>query len=78
MFFKHKVRKAVSTQMFAWDLMSNSAGTLVFPLLGLDAMLEVFLLEKIFDNPGQSQILRSLHCCGSEACLWASTQCQHA
>lgn len=67
--FKHKVRKAASTQMFAWDLMSNSASTLVFPLLGLDTMLEVFLLEKIFDNPGQSQILRSLHICGSEACF---------
>ena len=40
--------------MFAWDLMSNSAGTLVFPLLGLDAMLEVFLLEEILDSPGQT------------------------
>ena len=36
--FKHKVRKTVSTQVFAWDLMSNSARTLVFPLLGLNAM----------------------------------------
>lgn len=36
--FKHKVRKTVSTQMFAWDLMSNSASILAFPLRGLNTM----------------------------------------
>lgn len=28
--FKHKVRKAVFTEMFAWDLMSNSTSVLTF------------------------------------------------
>lgn len=76
--FKHKVRKTVSIQMFAWDFLSNSPSTLVFPLLGLDAMLEAFLLEENLDHPGQSQILRPLHCYTSETCLCTKTQCGHA
>lgn len=76
--FKHKVRKTVSTQMFACDPKSNSTSILVFPILGLDAMLEAFLLEEKLDNPEQSQILKPLHCCGSETCFCASTQCQRA
>lgn len=74
--FKHEVRKTVSTQMFAWDFVSNSPSTLVFPLLGLDAVLEAFLLEE--NHPGQSQILRSLHCYMSETCLCTKTPCGHA
>lgn len=31
--FKHKVRKAVFTEMFAWDLMSNFTRALVFSFI---------------------------------------------
>lgn len=71
--FKHKVRKTVSTQMFAWDFMSNSTSTVVFPLPGLGAMLAAFFLEEKLDNAGQSQTLRPLHCYERETCLFTKT-----
>lgn len=76
--FKQKVRKTVSTLFFAWNLMSNPTSTLVFPLPRLDAMLGAFLLEKKLDNPGQSQILRPLHCYERATHLCSKIQDRHA
>lgn len=76
--FKHKVRKAVFTEMFAWDLMSNFTRALVSSFIETWCNARSFPVGEKIGQPRAATNLYTTILYQSETCLSTKTQCQLA